>query len=113
MTSFSGGLMVLGLCAGEPNPALDNLIDDPDTPFDETSVGRYMPGYMKLHCNDDGTITIRHYSNPTCLGHETDYGASMQRLMNAAFDEDYGVSLADLQDDGTSISIVVSFCAQA
>ena len=71
-----------------------------------------MPGYMKLHCNDDGTITIRHYNNPTCLGHETDYGASMQRLTNAAFDEDYGVSLADLQDDGTSPTIAASSCAQ-
>ena len=39
------------------NPALDNLIDDPSTPFDETSVGRYMPGYLKMHCNDDDTVT--------------------------------------------------------
>ena len=83
MTSFSGGLMVLGLCAGEPNPALDNLVDDPDTPFDETSVGRYMPGYMKLHCNDDGTVTVRHYHDDVCNPRaQADYGASLQRLMN-------------------------------
>ena len=48
------------------NPALDNLIDDPSTPFDETSVGRYMPGYLKMHCNDDDTVTVRHYHDQAC-----------------------------------------------
>jgi hypothetical protein len=87
----------------QENPSLDNLIDDPDTPFDETSVGRYMPGYLKYHCNDDATITIRHYHEPTCMGHEADYGASLQHLMNAVFTQDFDTSLDDMTDDGAVI----------
>ena len=40
--------------------------DEPSTPFDETSVGRYMPGYLKMHCNDDDTVTVRHYHDQAC-----------------------------------------------
>lgn len=84
-----------------PDASLDNVIDDPDTPFDETSVARYMPGYMKVHCNDDSTITIRHYHEPTCIGHEADYGASLQHLMNAVFTTDFGQSLDELTAEGS------------
>jgi len=84
----------------QANPSLDNLIDDPDTPFDETSIGRYMPGYLKYHCNKDNSLTIRHYHEETCIGHEADYGASLQRLMSAVFQQDFQTSLDDLTDDG-------------
>lgn len=84
----------------QANPSLDNLIDDPATPFDETSVAHYMPGYLKYHCNKDGSMTIRHYYEETCTGHATDYGASLQRLMGGVLQADFGVSLDDLTDDG-------------
>jgi hypothetical protein len=85
----------------QANPSLDNLIDDPETPFDETSIGRYMPGYLKYHCNKDNTLTIRHYHSETCAGHEADYGASLQRLMSAVLEQDFGASLDDMTDDGS------------
>ena len=84
----------------QANPSLDNLIDDPETPFDETSIGRFMPGYLKFHCNKDNSLTVRHYHEDTCAGHAADYGASLQRLMGAVFQQNYGVSLDDLTDDG-------------
>ena len=87
-TSIAGlsegkGMQELQFDVCQDDPALDNLIDDPKTPFDETSVGRYMPGYVKLHCNDDGTVTVRHYHDDVCNPRaQADYGASLQRLMN-------------------------------
>eukprot|EP01046_Picozoa_sp_COSAG06_P019766 COSAG06_NODE_1420_length_9514_cov_3.400106_4_plen_318_part_00 len=44
-----------------------------------------------------------HYHEPTCMGHEADYGASLQHLMNAVFTQDFDTSLDDMTDDGAVI----------
>ena len=50
----------------QANPSLDNLIDDPDTPFDETSIGRCMPGYLKyLRSQFDTTMAIHAWTRLT------------------------------------------------
>ena len=39
------------------DPDFQDVVDDPDTPFDESTIGDYLPAYKKLICNADGSVT--------------------------------------------------------
>ena len=39
------------------DPDFQDVVDDPDTPFDESTIGDYLPAYQKLICNADGSVT--------------------------------------------------------
>ena len=87
-----------GICA--PFTLLNNLVDDPDTPFDETSAGTYLPEYQVVTCNDDKTVSIDYYEEYNCVGTPVDMGAALQNYMSASFESNYHVTLAALESQG-------------
>ena len=70
-----------GICYMDPD--FQNLVDDPTTEFDETTIGDYLPAYAKVECNTDGSITTQQYFDPNCRGAEADEGSKIRELLEA------------------------------
>ena len=87
-----------GVCA--PWNTLNNLVDDPTTPFDETSAGTYLPEFQKISCNDDGTVSIDYFESYNCEGDEVDMSAALQAYMTASFEANYHVTLDQMESSG-------------
>ena len=60
-----------------------NLNDNPDTKFDEHRIYSFLPKYMKLECNADGTVTKLTYNDASCSGPEVDDQTVTTQLIQA------------------------------
>ena len=57
--------VAFGVCFKDPR--VDNISDDPKTKFDETQVYNYLPKYMKLVCNVDGSVSKLTFNDERCM----------------------------------------------
>ena len=60
-----------------------NMNDDPKTKFDEHHIYNFLPKYMKLECNADGTVTKLTYNDAQCSGPEVDDQTVTTQLIQA------------------------------
>lgn len=83
---------------------VDNINDDPDTAFNEHLVYNYLPKYVKMVCNADGTVTKLTYNDKTCTGPEVDDQTVLRALLDAMLTaEDPGASLSNLPSSAVHI----------
>ena len=93
-----------GICYMDPD--FMNLVDDPTTAFDETTVGDYLPAYAKVECNADGTITTQQFFDPHCRGAEADQATAVRELLEATIEAEVG------QDTGLPAAAYANFLDQ-
>ena len=59
------------------DPDFQDVVDDPDTPFDESTIGDYLPAYQKLICNADGSVTLFGVEEGEQLGMAREHAESL------------------------------------
>ena len=87
-----------GICYMDPD--FQNLVDDPTTEFDETTIGDYLPAYAKVECNTDGSITTQQYFDPNCRGAEADEGSKIRELLEAQVAAETGLPQSVINQAG-------------
>lgn len=65
------------------DPRVDNVNDNPDTKFDETQIYNFLPHFMKLVCNVDGTVSKLTYTDAACSGPEQNDQVVTRALLQA------------------------------
>jgi len=73
--------LAFGVCIKDPR--VDNLNDNPDTKFDERQVYNFLPHYLKLVCNPDGTLSKETYTTADCMGAEQNDQVVTTNLLQA------------------------------
>ena len=73
--------LAFGVCIKDPR--VDNVNDNPDTKFDERQVYNYLPQYMKLVCNPDGSLSKLTYTDAHCTSAEQNDRVVTRNLLQA------------------------------
>ena len=73
--------LAFGVCIKDPR--VDNVNDNPDTKFDERQIYNFLPHYMKLVCNADGSLSKLTYTDAQCMGPEQNDQVVTRTLLQA------------------------------
>ena len=73
--------LAFGVCIEDPR--VDNVNDNPDTKFDERQIYNFLPHYMKLVCNADGSLSKLTYTDAQCMGPEQNDQVVTRNLLQA------------------------------
>jgi hypothetical protein len=73
--------LAFGVCIEDPR--VDNVNDNPDTKFDEREIYNFLPHYMKIVCNADGSLSKLTYTDAQCSGPEQNDQVVTRNLLQA------------------------------